>query len=168
MADSDLKTILLSLTPLALGLFGAILLVTPLRLFQGIVPTPIFPLAVIFFWSIYGPKYLPAPATFVIGVTQDLLMGGPFGVWASVYLVAQFVAQTQRQYFYGRDQHVVWMGFCIATVAAGLLLWIEMSLISRAALPVLPLFAQMGTTMLLYPMLSLAFSSVHKRVIVER
>ncbi len=168
MADSDFKTIMLSMTPLLLGLLGVLLLITPLRLFQGLVPTPLFPIAVIFFWSIYGPQYLPAPATFVIGITQDLLLGGPFGVWASVYLVAQFVAQSQRSYFFGRDQHVVWLGFCISTIAAGVLLWLEMSLISRSWMPVLSLAAQLAMTMLLYPVLAIAFSSVHKRVIVER
>ena len=60
-----------------LGVFGVVILALPVRFFDGAVPTPIIPLVIVFFWSIYGPNYLPALSVFLIGLLQDLLTGGP-------------------------------------------------------------------------------------------
>lgn len=154
-------------TPTVLGLVGVLLLALPLRLAQGVVPTPVLPLVVVFFWSIYGPSYLPAGGIFVIGLLQDFLTGGPLGLWPAVYLIVQYIALSQRSYFAGRDQGVVWLGFAFAAAVAAIILWLVMSLMSGALLPVGGLFAQMVATVALYPVFAAGFSHLHSRVIVE-
>ncbi len=163
----QLFAILRSLTPTLLGILGVLILALPIRFFEGALPTPIIPLVVVFFWSIYSPDFLPSPSVFAIGLLQDLLMGGPLGLWASVYLVTQFAVSSQRAYFLGREQKVVWMGFALAAAVASLMLWLVMSLMSGALLPVGALSAQVAVTILIYPLFGAAFRELHSRVLVE-
>jgi len=163
----NLLRLLKAAAPTLLGLFGVIILALPIRLFEGAVPTPIIPLVVVFFWSIYGPDYLPPLSVFFIGLLQDLLTGGPIGLWAAVYLVAQFIALSQRPYFLGREQKVVWIGFVLAAAGSSLILWLVMSLMSGVLLPVRALLFQMLATVMIYPVFAAAFSELHRRVLVE-
>ena len=163
----NLFRLLRAATPTVLGLFGVIMLALPVRLFEGFVPTPILPLVIIYFWSIYGSDYMPAPSVFIIGLLQDLLTGGPLGLWAGVYLLTQFIVLTQRSYFAGREQKVVWIGFGFALASACLIVWLVMSLMSGQVLPVGVLLAQMVATFFMYPVLSIVFNELHRRVLVE-
>jgi rod shape-determining protein MreD len=153
--------------PTLLGLLGVLLLSLPIRLGEGFLPTPLLPLIVVFFWSIYGPSYLPAASTFSIGLLQDILSGGPLGLWPAVYLIVQFIVLSQRSYFLGREQRVVWLGFAFAATGAAIILWLVMSLMSGALLPVFDLAKQMAATILLYPAFAGLFAHLHRRVIVE-
>ena len=154
-------------TPTVLGVIGVLLATLPLRLFEGVAPTPLLPLVVVYFWSIYGPNYLSAPSVFAIGLLQDLLSGGPIGLWPTIYLVAQFAVLSQRSYFQGRDQQVVWLGFAIVGVAAAAMQWLVMSVISGALLPLTQLAVQMLATIAVFPLISILFGHLHQRVIVE-
>ena len=163
----NLLRLLKAAAPTLLGLMGVIVLALPIRLFEGFAPTPLIPLVVVFFWSVYGPDYLPPASVFVIGLLQDLLTGGPLGLWAVVYLVTQFVVLSQRSYFLGREQKVVWIGFAVVAVGASMILWLVMSLMSGALLPFFALTAQMAATVLIYPLFGMAFRQLHRRVLVE-
>ncbi|MEM9495256.1 MAG: hypothetical protein AAGA09_04580 [Pseudomonadota bacterium] len=154
-------------TPSALGLIGVIILALPVRFFGGFAPTPILPLVVVFFWSIYGPNYLPSLSIFFIGLAQDLLTGGPPGLWAGVYLLTQFVVMSQRPYFIGREQQVVWLGFVFAAASAGLIVWLVMSLMAGVLLPVREHALQIAATIAIYPLIGSGFGRLHRRVIVE-
>ena len=154
-------------TPTLLGLFGALLLATPLRLAEGWIATPLIPLVVVYFWSLYAPRYLPAASIFVIGLLQDLLSGGPLGLWPAVYLVVQYVAMSQQAYFLGREVHVVWMGFAVAAASVSVILWLFMSLLSATLLPLGGLAFQMLTTIAVYPLFAIVFGNLHRRVIIE-
>ena len=137
--------------PSLILLFGVILLSVPLRLFQGLVPTPILPLLIVFLYALYDPESLPAPVIFAAGLLHDLLFGEALGPWASVYLLTAVLVSTQRTYFLGRARDVVWIGFAVAAMAAMLVLWAEMSVLKGAWLPLLPAAYQFLITVLLYP-----------------
>lgn len=156
-----------SASPTLIGVFGVILLALPLRLFEGLVPTPIIPLVVVYFWTIYGPDIMPSVSVFLIGLAQDLLTGGPLGLWAGVYLVVQLIVLSQRAYFAGREQKVVWLGFAMAAIAAGLLVWLIKSLMSGALLPVSGIVVQLAVTAAIYPVFAMVFGEFHRRVLVE-
>lgn len=154
-------------TPTLLGVLGVLLLAAPIRLFEGYVPTPIFPLLVVFFWALYAPSYLPAASVFGIGLLQDFLSGGPFGLWPAVYLFTLYVAQTQRAYFFRREQFVIVIGFAYAAAAAGLILWLVMSLMSGRLLPVEGLIWQIAVTIVAYWALSPLLRRLHRRALAE-
>ena len=163
----NLFRLLRAAAPTLLGVLGVLILAAPIRLFEGFAPTPIIPLVVVFFWSVYGPDYMPPFSVFLIGLLQDLLTGGPLGLWPAVYLVTQFIVMSQRGYFLGREQKVVWIGFALASAGAGTILWLVMSLMSGALLPVRFLLLQMAATIMIYPLFGAAFSELHRRVLVE-
>jgi rod shape-determining protein MreD len=154
-------------TPTLLGLFGVFLLALPVRIAEGHIPTPLLPLVIVFFWSIYGPNYLPAASVFAIGLLQDFLSGGPLGLWPGVYLFTQYMVLSQRSYFLGREQKVVWFGFAFAAASAALIIWLVMSLMSGTLLPFWGLVGQMTVTIVSYPIFSAGFAQFHRRVIVE-
>ena len=153
--------------PTVLGIAGVLFLAAPIRLFEGFAPTPILLLVIVFFWSVYGPDYMPPLSVFAIGLLQDLLTGGPLGLWPAVYLVTQYIVMSQRAYFLGREQKVVWLGFALASAGAGLILWLVMSLMSGVLLPVGYLLLQLAATVLIYPLFGAAFGELHRRVLVE-
>ncbi len=165
-ADS-LSRLAKAATPTILGLFGVLLLALPLRFGEGLVPTPLLPLVVVFFWSIYGPDYLPSISVFFIGLLQDFLEGGPLGLWPAVYLSTQYVILSQRSYFMGREQRVVWMGFVLAAANAALILWLAMSMMRSELLPITTPAGKFLTTVATYPLLAAGFSHLQRRVIVE-
>lgn len=163
----NLLRLMRAMAPTILGILGVLMLAAPIRLFEGAVPTPIIPLVIVFFWSVYGPDYMPSVSVFFIGLLQDLLTGGPLGLWPAVYLATQFVVLSQRAYFLGREQKVVWIGFALASIGAGLILWLVMSLMSGVLLPVTALALQLLATVLIYPLFGAAFGELHRRVLVE-
>ncbi|MEM8937592.1 MAG: rod shape-determining protein MreD [Pseudomonadota bacterium] len=162
-----LLRLLKAAAPTFFAFFGVLLMAAPLRLFEGVAPTPIIPLFFVFYWSIYAPNYLPAPSVFAVGLLQDFLTGGPLGLWAAVYLAAQFVVMSQRSYFAGRDRSVVWMGFLMAALGVALLFWLTMSLMAGRLLPLGGLAYQLAATVILYPVFDLFFGRLHRRVLVE-
>ncbi len=163
----NLLRLLRAMTPTMLGLLGVLILAMPIRLFEGFAPTPIFPLVIVFFWSVYGPDYLPPLSVFAIGLLEDLLTGRPLGLSPAVYLITQFIVMSQRAYFLGREQKVVWIGFGFASLGAGLILWLVMSLMSGVLLPVGYLLLQLAATVAIYPLFGAAFGELHRRVLVE-
>ena len=163
----NMMRLLKGAAPTLLGLFGVIMLALPVRFLEGAIPAPIIPLVVVFFWSIYGPDYMPPLSVFFIGLLQDLLTGGPLGLWPAVYLATQFVVLSQRPYFLGREQKVVWIGFALAATGASVILWLVMSLMAGVLLPIRGLLYQMFATVMIYPLFGVAFSQLHRRVLVE-
>ena len=153
--------------PTIVGILGVFLLSSPLRLFQDSLPTPIFPLLVVYFWSLYSPAHLPAASVFAIGLIQDLLSGGPLGLWPSVYLLVQYLAISQQAYFLGREWSVVWLGFTVASLVSAAIVWLIMSLLSSALLPVGGLLAQIIVTIACFPFFAAAFGNIHRRVVIE-
>lgn len=156
-----------AMTPTLLALAGVLLLMAPLRLAEGLIPTPILPLLVIFFWSLYAPDYIPTLSVFFVGLAQDLLFAGPLGLWAVLYLGVQFAVTSQRAYFLGREQKVIWIGFAIVVAASGLFYWLMMSLVTGGLLPLGALGAQILATILTYPLFGALFRRFHRRILVE-
>lgn len=163
----SLSRLVKAAAPTAIGLVGVLLLSTPVRLVENIVPTPIIPLVVVYFWSIYNPAHLPSASVFVIGLLHDLVSGGPIGLWPTIYLSVQFMVLSQRAYFQGRDQQVVWLGFAVASTIASVIIWLIMSLMSERLLPAGGLVLQMLATVATYPVFAAAFAEFHRRMIVE-
>ncbi|MEM6747453.1 MAG: hypothetical protein AAF608_08545 [Pseudomonadota bacterium] len=138
-------------------LLGIVLLLVPLNLFSGTVPTPILPLCIIFIYGLERPESLPPSLSFAMGLLHDLLFGAAIGPWASVYLVVHALVVWQRSYFAGRDVVVLTTGFAAASVLAMALYWFEMSILSSRPMPVFAIFWQWVVTVLSFPFLLALF-----------
>lgn len=150
--------------PTALGLLGAALMAIPVSPLDGLAPVPVLPLLVIFYWAINDPGLLRSPAVFLIGITQDLLLGGPLGVWAAVYLTALLAVRDQRDFFLGRDRTMMWIGAALVCAVGGVTLWMLMSILSAALMPPLPLVRQMAVTAIVYPVFARLFDVIEARI----
>lgn len=153
--------------PFLIGVTGIFFLALPIRLFEGAIPTPILPLIVVYFWTIYDPEKMPAYLVFVLGLVQDALTGGPFGLWSAAYLAAQFIILSQRSYFLGRDPQVVWLGFAVTALGVGLAIWLLQSLMSGGLLPLVAIVFQIAVTILIYPLIGHGFRNIRHRVLQE-
>lgn len=169
MADraDTITRFLTSSTPFLIGLVGVLCLALPFRLAEGMIPMPIFPLVMIYFWTVYEPMKLPSSLIFLLGLLQDALTGGPFGLWSMVYLIVQYVVLSQRSYFLGREMKVVWMGFAIVATGAGLLIWMVLCVMSRGLLPLSGIMLQIFVTICVYPVLGQGFRSIRRTVLQE-
>src|SRR5687768_8811286 len=89
--------ILASLTPVLLAILLVIVANLPVSVTGGLVPAPLLALAPIYFWVIVRPGLMPPIAVLLIGLFEDLLSGGPPGIWATGFLAAYGLADRQRE-----------------------------------------------------------------------
>ena len=143
-----------------LAVFGIVPLHAP-----GFAPVaPMFVLASLYYWAIYRPQMMPLVLVFLIGLFHDILTGAPPGVNTLAFLAAYGLVAGQRRVFLGKSFGVVWWGFMLVAGAVGALQWILISALGGLVLDPLPGFFAYVSSVAVYPLLSLLFSSVHKLI----
>ncbi len=102
--------------PTLVSLIGLLIYVAPFHLLGILIPMPLFPLMAIFFWAMARSKMMPPIVVFAIGLIQDLLTGGPLGLWSFSYLFAYAIMTTQSDAFSGRGSSMLWAGFGLMVI----------------------------------------------------
>jgi len=153
--------------PLILALSLVLLSVVSLGVPDLAVVTPSFGTMAVYYWAIYRPDLLPAPAAFLIGLAQDVLGGGPTGLMALVLLLVHAVVVSQRRVFVGKSFLVGWWGFAIVASGAGLLTWLAAAAWIGALPPPAPSAYQTLLTIVLYPCVAWLFGRVHLKLLRE-
>ena len=85
-----------ALLPVGSAILLTILVNLPVSLMGGLFPAPILALPAIYFWALVRPDLMSPFAVLFIGVLEDLLSGGPPGLWAAGFLAAYALADRQR------------------------------------------------------------------------
>jgi len=116
----------------------------------------------IFFWTIFRPAAMPAPAVFGLGLLHDLLALAPLGVGILVLLVAHGVALRLRDFLVRQSFLVVWMMFCAFAAGSALLSWLLTALLSLQLPPVVPGLHQAAVCAGVYPLLSWLLTRAHR------
>jgi rod shape-determining protein MreD len=155
-AGRSVLTVVPLLATVLLVLVGAV----PMRLPEFAAVTPVLSLAAIYFFAIYRPSILPAPAVFGIGLFQDALLGLPFGLSALVLLGVYGAIVSQRNAFRGRPFLVAWAGFAIVTPAAMAVTWAIVSLLAGTVVPPLPAVFQALITVAIYPLVNVVLAAL--------
>ena len=96
------------------GLLVLILLlfsVMPFSIFGIGSVLPPFALIGIFYWGIYRPDLLPKIMIFIFGFLQDIMSGGPLGLWSLIFLIFHLVVENQRDFFIGKKFIIEWLSF---------------------------------------------------------
>ncbi len=150
--------------PAALTFLLAILGVVPIQA-PGFAPVaPMLVLASLYFWAIHRPQMMPLVLVFFVGLFHDMLTGSPLGVNTVAFLAAYGLVAGQRKVFLGKSFGVVWWGFMLVAGAVEALRWMLISALGGVILDPLPGFFAYISSIAIYPILSLLFSSVHKLI----
>lgn len=112
-----------ALVPTSLALVLLLATAVPLGLpYLGAVG-PLLSMCAIYYWSIYRPELMPAPAVFAVGLVHDALTGGPPGLMALTLLLVHGVCVSQRRALYGMTFLVGWFGFAVIAMGAHFFAW---------------------------------------------
>jgi rod shape-determining protein MreD len=145
------------------------LLATAVLVFLGAVPTqlpdfdavtPALSLAAVYFFAIYRPSLLPAPAVFGVGLFQDALLGLPFGLSALILLGVYGVVVSQRAAFRGRPFLIAWAGFAVAVPVAAAVTWAIVSILAGTMVPSTAVAFQALLTVAVYPIVNVLLAGV--------
>ncbi|MBB5695544.1 rod shape-determining protein MreD [Muricoccus pecuniae] len=123
---------------------------------------PAVALAGVFFWSLFRPASMPAPAAFGLGLLQDLLGFAPLGSGVLVLLLTHAGALRARRVLARRSFLLVWLAYCgFAALAVGLGYLLQ-ALLGWAVPPAFPAFTQLALTIGLYPLLAWLMARAHR------
>ncbi len=148
------------MVPVLVTLLCVVATVMPYGSLQGIPLAPMFPLAAIYFFVLTRPTLMTPLGIFAIGLTQDLITGGPIGLWILVYEAAFVVTSMQRVFFVGRPAGEAWLGFIFVVSLSAAIIWSLASMFYQTAIPLVPIIGQMMVTALVYPLLAWVFTFV--------
>ncbi len=107
---------------------AAIVLATPLRVWDLSLPEPVFALVPAFAWAVIRPSVLAPLALVVLGLFQDLLWGNVLGLWPLALLAAYALTAGLRPALSGQSFWTLWAVYLAAVLlafaVAGGLSWI--------------------------------------------
>ena len=148
--------------PCATLIFGLFIIGMPFGLPGQAALRPIYALACVYFWSLYRPASMPAPLVALCGLLLDLLGLSPFGVWAVLLLLLQWVTLLLRRKLVPARFLLVWAAFTALASASVTLAWAASSAINLTWLPTTPLMFQWLLAAGLYPGLAALLIKAHR------
>lgn len=158
------------LVPLFTGLAFVVIANVPVSLLAGMVPAPLFCLVPIYFWCLVRPDLMTPAAVLAIGLVEDILSGGPPGVWTLAFVLAYALISRQRESFAGLSGFVAVVGFATVALAAcgsAYLTVAALALLSPGGhLPSLaPIVSELAMTVLFYVPTALVTGWLHHRLV---
>lgn len=157
--------VLAAVVPVLFGMIGAILANVPISLFGGWMPPPLFALMPIYFWCLVRPDLMSPGWAFFIGVLQDILSGGPPGIWAASFVTAFAVIDRQRDMFAGLSGWGAVLGFATAALIACATAYFIFVIYNWSFQPLASYVMQFAVTVLFYVPMAYVLGFVHHHLI---
>src|ERR1700722_19313626 len=154
-----------ALVPFICGLLGVVFSNLPITLFGGLVPSPLLGFIPVYFWCLVRPDLMTPAATFAIGILQDVMSGGPPGIWTLSFIVAYAVIQRQRDAFAGLAGVAAVLGFATATLIVCATAYFTTSFWHLHMAPVGPIVAELVVTVLFYIPGAFVIGALHRRLV---
>ena len=142
-----------SLIPVLVALLLVIIANLPISFTGGLLPAPALALAAIYFWGLTRPRLMPPVAVLAIGFAEDLLSGGPPGLWATGFLAAYILIDRQRKTFIELNGAGTLIAFAGAMLLASGAAYLLASAIYLRFVPLPPLLLESVLTVILYLLL---------------
>jgi rod shape-determining protein MreD len=153
-----------ALVPFLCGVLGVIVTNMPLSLGGGLVPAPLLGLIPIYFWCLVRPDLMTPAVTFAIGILQDILGGGPPGIWTLGFVLAYAVVSRQRDVFAGLSGPGAVLGFATAALITCATAFIVMALLYHMP-PLGPLVGELAMTALFYIPGAYVLGAIHRHLV---
>lgn len=150
----EFRRVLSNAIPTASAVIVVIMGVAPSGVTNMGPVTPFFTVAVIFFWVLARPSLMPPASVFAIGFIQDILSGGPVGLWALTLLIVEFFSLSERKLLLGQSYLINWLGFASIVLIAVLSVWAGACIFYGMLLSPSPVLVQGMLTVLVYPFVS--------------
>lgn len=154
-----------AIIPVLLGLVGAIATNMPISVLGPWMPTPLISLMAVYFWCLVRPDLMTPTWAFLIGLTEDILSGGPPGVWAASYVATYAVINRQRDAFAGLSGWGALLGFAAAALVACSTAYVVISFYHWRLLPPSPVVSEFAMTVLCYLPAVFVLGAVHRRFV---
>jgi rod shape-determining protein MreD len=124
----------------------------PVKLFGLQLPEPVFAMAAAFAWAVIRPSILPPLALLGLGLFQDLLWGGPLGLWPLCLLLVYALGYGVRPILSGQGFVALGVWYGVATFL-GFALGLGLMVSVAGEWPsLIGLAAQLAATWALYPL----------------
>lgn len=161
---------LIVLVPLLCGLVCAVITNIPISLLGGLVPAPLLALVPVYFWCLVRPDLMTPAAALAIGFAEDLLSGGPPGVWTLSFVLTYAMVARYRDSFAGLSGLAAVVGFAAASAFACAVAYLTVAglalLTAGAHLPLLgPIVSELAMTVLFYAPTVLVVGWLHHRLV---
>jgi len=137
----------------------------PLSFTGGLLPPPVLALAAVYYWTLVRPDLMPPLVVLLVGLLEDLLSGGPPGLWATGFLAAYALTDRERETFAGLTGPGALMSFAGVMVLAAATAYLVASAVYLRFAPVPPLLVESISTVLFYPLVAKSMRWVHQRVV---
>jgi len=156
---------LAALVPLLCGLSGAFLANIPISVLGGAVPPPLLALVPVYFWCLVRPDLMTPAAALAVGFAEDVLSGGPPGVWTLAFVLTYAVVARQRDSFAGLSGLAAVLGFAAASAFACACAWLTVAAL-HARLPLIaPIVSELAMTVLFYVPAVYVVGWIHHRMV---
>lgn len=159
-----LQHALIALTPFLTGVALILLSLLPFGLSGGLFVSPLLALMPIYFWTLYRPQLMPAPAVFGLGLVQDLVSGGPIGLWPFILLVTFGILSSQRLLLVILLQGRLGFGFAFVMGVAMVTAWATGCIVYARFLDPTPFLLQAVLSIALYPVIGRLLVALHSRI----
>ncbi len=141
-----------------------LLLSTPMGIAGQAQMQPAWVLACVYFWSIFRPVAMPAPAVFALGLLLDLLDQGPIGISVLILLLVHAITLRLRRILVRQGFAVVWLMFVVLAAGATVTEWALVCLLTWRGLPPWPALFEFAVAVGAYPILATLLSQAHRGI----
>ena len=154
----------MALLSMALVLAGGLLRhLSPLL--GGLVPTPLLGLVPVYFWCLVRPDLMTPAVTLAIGLLEDIVSGGPPGVWTLSFVLTYALVARQRDSFAGLSGLVAVLGFAAAAAFACACAWITVAALHGRPPLFAPIFSELAMTVLFYVPATFVIGVIHRHLV---
>jgi len=154
-----------STIPFLCAIFGTIIANFPISLLGSFFPPPLLAFMPIYFWCLVRPDLMPAPAVFLVGALEDLLSGGPMGIWAAAFVISYLLVERERDTFAGLSGYGAILGFGGVMMLTGASAYLIAAFSYGHFLPLMPIVLQIVATVIVYIPGLWLLNLVHHRLV---
>jgi rod shape-determining protein MreD len=154
-----------SILPVTLSVLGVLIANLPVSFLGGIVPPPLLGLMPVYFWCLVRPDLMPPFWAFAIGLLEDVLSGGPPGVWTLAFITTYAAIDRQRDIFAGLSGLGAIFGFATAAAIACATAYGVEALYYWRIPPLAPVMGELAMSVFFYLPAAMFLGAVHHRLV---
>ncbi len=151
--------------PVLSGVVLVVMANLPFSLTGGLLPAPVLALGAVYFWGLMRRDLMSPSIVLGLGLLEDMLSGGPPGLWAAGFLAAYALIDRQRETLAGLSELGGILGFAGATLLAGLSVYGLATVVYWRLPPPAPLLLETVVTVLFYPLIAFPLSWIQRRLV---